>query len=64
MGYDKDLHQLVVFGGETPGGLQYDKTHLLNFDTMVWSVPTPPLLLDKRPSGRSRAGYAMDLPAS
>jgi Galactose oxidase, central domain len=64
VGYDPDQRRLVIFGGESSGGQPYGGTHLLNFDTMTWSKPTPPTNFQTTPPARSRAMYSMDLPVS
>ncbi|KAG8778417.1 hypothetical protein FRC15_010823, partial [Serendipita sp. 397] len=65
-GYDALNNQLVIFGGETAGGLLEGNTHLLNLDSLTWtspstSTPQNPAL---KPPARSHSSYGHDIIAS
>ncbi|KAG8820333.1 hypothetical protein FRC17_010196, partial [Serendipita sp. 399] len=65
-GYDALNNQLVIFGGETAGGLFDGNTHLLNLDSLTWtsppaSTPQNPAL---KPPARSHSSYGHDIIAS
>jgi len=64
VGYDPAQRRLVIFGGESSGGQPYGDTYMLNFDTMAWAKPSPPLAFQTTPPPRSHAMYSMDLPVS
>jgi hypothetical protein len=63
-GFDYINNQLVVFGGETSGGLFDSNTHLLDMATMAWTSPNPTINQNVKPPGRSRALYGHDSIAS
>lgn len=63
-GFDYINNQLVLFGGETSGGLFDSNTHLLDMATMTWTTPDPTINKNVKPPGRSRALYGHDSIAS
>ncbi|KAH9179631.1 hypothetical protein EDB89DRAFT_2110951 [Lactarius sanguifluus] len=40
IGYDNATRTLIIFGGESQGGLPQQQTYLLNLNTLFWSSPT------------------------
>jgi hypothetical protein len=63
-GFDTANKQLVLFGGETSGGLLNSNTYLLDMSTMAWTTPSPSTNTNVKPPARSRALYGHDMIAS
>ncbi|KAI0322435.1 hypothetical protein OF83DRAFT_1254961 [Amylostereum chailletii] len=64
IGYDDSTRTLLIFGGESAGGLPQSQTYLLNLDNMTWSRPSPPSGLSIAPAARSAAIGGSDFAAS
>ncbi|KAI9447977.1 hypothetical protein H4582DRAFT_1897537 [Lactarius indigo] len=64
IGYDNTTRNLIIFGGESQGGLPQQQTYLLNLDTLVWSSPTPQGGNTALPPPRSAAIGGGDFAAS
>lgn len=64
IGYDNSTRTLIIFGGESQGGLPQQQTYLLNLDTLVWSSPTPQGGTSALPPPRSAAVGGGDFAAS
>ncbi|KAF8175374.1 hypothetical protein BJ912DRAFT_988653 [Pholiota molesta] len=55
LGYDDTSRSLIVFGGLSESGVAQSQTFLLNLQTLSWSIPSPPLNLQRTPPARSSA---------
>ncbi|KAF9651158.1 hypothetical protein BDM02DRAFT_980375 [Thelephora ganbajun] len=64
IGYDETTRTLLVFGGESESGFPTSTTYLLNLDSLIWTVPTPPTGLDGAPPPRSSAISGFDWAAN
>ncbi|KAI0307109.1 hypothetical protein B0F90DRAFT_1622168 [Multifurca ochricompacta] len=64
IGYDNTTRTLIIFGGESQGGLPQQQTYLLNLDTLVWSSPSPQGGTSILPPPRSAAIGGGDFAAS
>ncbi|KAI0254745.1 hypothetical protein BJV78DRAFT_1279851 [Lactifluus subvellereus] len=64
IGYDDNTRTLIIFGGESQGGLPQQQTYLLNLDTLVWSAPVPQGGTAILPPPRSAAIGGYDFAAS
>lgn len=64
IGYDNITRTLVIFGGESQGGLPQQQTYLLNLDSLVWSSPIPQGGTSASPPPRSAAVGGGDFAAS
>ncbi|PVG03601.1 hypothetical protein CPB86DRAFT_804086 [Serendipita vermifera] len=63
-GFDYINDQLVIFGGETPGGLLDGNTHIFDMATLSWTTPSPSTNQNVKPPARSRALVGHDIIAS
>ncbi|KAF5393673.1 hypothetical protein D9757_000040 [Collybiopsis confluens] len=64
IGYDSTSSTIIVFGGESSGGIAQSQTYLLNTQTMTWSIPTPPATALTTPPPRSASVSGNDFAAS
>ncbi|GJE84122.1 hypothetical protein PsYK624_001970 [Phanerochaete sordida] len=64
IGFDPVKNNLVLFGGESQGGIPLSQTTLLNLDHLTWSPPSPPSGMDTPPPARSAAVSGQDLAAN
>ncbi|KAI0268201.1 hypothetical protein BC834DRAFT_681065 [Gloeopeniophorella convolvens] len=62
IGYDNDTRTLIIFGGESQGGLPQQQTYLLNLDNLVWASPSAQAGSSELPPPRSAASGAATLP--
>ncbi|KAK2466201.1 hypothetical protein APHAL10511_001843 [Amanita phalloides] len=64
IGYDENSRSIIVFGGESQGGISQSQTYLLDLDKLTWSTPSPPATLNSAPPARSAAIAGIDFAAS
>jgi hypothetical protein len=64
IGYDSMMSTVVIFGGESSGGVPQSTTYLLDTQSLTWVTPNPPDGLTATPSARSAAVSGSDFAAS
>lgn len=64
IGFDPVHKKVLIFGGESSGGIPQSQTYLLDLGTMTWEQPSPPDNLASPPPARSAAISGQDLAAS
>ncbi|THV08579.1 hypothetical protein K435DRAFT_847430 [Dendrothele bispora CBS 962.96] len=64
IGYDETSRTIIIFGGESQGGIPQSQTYLLSLDALTWSSPSSPDNLGNSPPARSAALYGNDIAAS